>query len=163
MKLLLLIVLLLGVAAPAYCANPLENVLPAPLAAALQNASTVTLFSLDPAITLDELKGFERLRDWVVLGQTDLLDSSDRAAAATAITEAVKNWKGGAAMCFNPRHALRVTTKNHVYDFIVCFECSQMQVYDGRKRVAYLFVSGTQEVFDRILTTAKIPLPKPSR
>ncbi len=33
-------------------------------------------------------------------------------------------------MCFNPRHGFRVMLENRVVDFLICFECDSMYVFD---------------------------------
>jgi hypothetical protein len=68
------------------------------------------------------------------------------------------------AMCFNPRHAVRVLTPKHTYDFIVCFECGHAEVYvdSSTTPAADLFRSSDQDAWDALLSSAKVKLaPRP--
>ena len=39
-------------------------------------------------------------------------------------------------MCFNPRHGFKVTFENNrVVDFLICFECDNMYVFDFKDSV----------------------------
>ena len=43
-------------------------------------------------------------------------------------------------------------------DFVICFECLQTEVYMAGKGTRYLTTASPQQLFDKILRTAKVPL-----
>src|SRR4051812_43619303 len=63
-------------------------------------------------------------------------------------------------MCFDPRHALRVTANSHTYDLLLCYECQQLDVYEDDKRLLHLGATGSPEVLNALLMQLSIPLAK---
>jgi len=119
---------------------------------------------LDPAIDAGVSKDpHARLVHWRILGQTELLANQQRQTAITTLAEAIENFDGRVARCFEPRHALRVRAARGTYDFVICFACNSVGVWQGEKRVVTAGITGTQEPLDRILTAAKVPLAKSHR
>ncbi len=142
------------------------NTLPVEAVTALKTGTKFILFSLDPPSFRDpkppELKPAESHHGFKILGSTELLDAPSRASAIAAITDAVRNYNGVAAGCFNPRHSLRVITAAGVtYDFVACFECAGLQVYRGEEGLASTGLTGSQKRLDDFLTKANVPLSKP--
>lgn len=132
-----------------------ENKLPPEAEQALRAPDKVTLYSLEP---WDEpTPGDKTLRKVKVLGQTDL-DGERGAMAVAEFKAAVSGWDGMIAMCFDPRHALRVTAKAHTYDFLLCYECHQLYVYRDDKLLTTLGAAGSPKVLNELLSAAKLPL-----
>jgi len=161
MKPLFFILALLSAALPARGGAEMpKKVLPHELTTALQTASKVTLFSLDPSVLIiNRNDPRPRLGNWLILGQTNLA-KPQRSIAVKALIDAIKSFDGQSAMCFDPRHALRVTTPGHTYDFIICFACRQVWVWEGSQMIATAGITGPKKPFDDILTAAKVPLPR---
>ncbi|HEX8373504.1 MAG TPA: hypothetical protein VF585_12035 [Chthoniobacterales bacterium] len=161
MKALLLILILLAAPFTAKSGQRPENALPKHLAGALESATEVTLFSLDPKGDSAEANdSHPRLVHWRILGKTNIVDVQQRRAAVTSLMDAILNFNGLIAKCFNPRHALRVKTSTRTYDFIICFECNSAAVWEGKKRLTSVGITGTQKPLDDIFTAANVPLPK---
>jgi len=83
------------------------------------------------------------------------------AAAQTAITEfknAVPKTRQPMALCFDPRHALSIVSKGHAYDFLLCFQCAQMEISEDGKELAVISATGSDEVLNGMLKKAGIPL-----
>lgn len=142
------------------------NKLPDETVEALKSGVKFILFSLDPPITgeaeKENRKPEENHHGFKILGSTELVNAETKTSAIVSLTDAVSNFGGTGAGCFIPRHSLRViTSKGEIYDFVTCFECSQIEVYLGEKRIGGAGISGSQERLDEILTAAKIPLAKP--
>jgi hypothetical protein len=52
-----------------------------------------------------------------------------------------------------------VTHGSAVTDFVICFECKQVEVWGGDKEIAqYPITSSPQAIFNRVLEAATIPL-----
>jgi hypothetical protein len=150
--------LLLAILAVAQPANPAkENKLPPEAEQALRAPAKITLYSLEPW-DLSTPRG-KTLYGVKILGQTEL----DGKRSATAIAEfkaAVANWDGMIAMCFDPRHAIRVTAQGHTYDFLLCYECRQLYIYKDEGLLTSLGAAGSPKVLNDLLSAARIPLSK---
>ena len=164
------------------------NELPAEAVAALKSGTKYVLFSLEPPsasgkepqlnpkMTAEEvakelerfaaevrLKPEEGHHGYKILGSSELIEAASRASAVSAITDAVRDFHGGVALCFEPRHSLRVVSaEGTTYDFVACFECSQVAVYRGKERIGLAGMTGLQKPLDDLLTAAKVPLAKPA-
>lgn len=136
-------------------AAPPENTLPPAAAQALRAPGRVVLYSLEPwDHPAAGEKTFHKVR---ILGRTEL-DGTRSAAAIAELEAAVAGWDGLRAACFDPRHALRVTAKGHTYDFLLCYDCHQLEVYRDNKDFASLGAAGSPQVLDELLSAAKVPL-----
>ena len=101
-----------------------------------------------------------------VLGKIPLEGS--QAAAAAAEFRHTLIWilpspviSFSAAMCFNPRHGLRIESRGHEYDFLLCYECRQMDIFRDGKQIAHLFIRGSPTALNALLTQAHIPIETP--
>jgi hypothetical protein len=132
-----------------------NNNLPVEVSKALSAPDMVTLYSLEPwgrpAV------GEEALHEYKVLGHTDL-DKNQSAIAIREFRSALSGWDGIIASCFDPRHAIRVTAGNHIYDLLLCYACHQLYVYEGDKLIASLGAAGSSKILNGVLTGAKVPL-----
>jgi len=138
------------------------------IAQAIASAKTVALLSLEPgeAGSRDsdgECAGYCYF-GWPVLGQT-----TASPAAAKSIRKALSAWAAApapnaVAMCFNPRHGVRVQANGHTYDFVVCFECEQTQVFkdSASDPIATFYYKGRQADWDTMLSAANVPLATPA-
>lgn len=134
-----------------------KNRLPPSASLALSAPGNVILYSLEPEGEVDASEF--RLHYFKILGETEL-DKKRTITAINAFKTAISNWDGVIAMCFNPRHAIRIAAHNHTYDFLLCYECHQLSVYEDDKPLCGLGATGSPEVLNNLLTTAGIPLAK---
>ncbi len=154
--------LLLGafLGSPATAGADRPNNLPVAADQALASADSVVLYSLEPWTENPEAdrnwKG-AKFHGYNCLGQLRLTGQQ----AQTAIAEfkkAIPKEEGPMAMCFDPHHALRVVSGHHTYDFLLCFQCAQMEVYEDNKEIADLSASGSPDVLNGIFKKAGIPI-----
>jgi hypothetical protein len=146
--------------------DKLRSGIPAELMAALKQAEQFELMSLDPEhAKIKEARtgqvSSDTVHAWVVLGRTVIDDSETREKLIAALEAGAKENRGMYAACFNPRHAIRVKRQGEVIDFVICFECLAVNVYEGgsEKHTMHFAISPTpQPVFDDVLTKAGIPL-----
>src|SRR5256886_13151649 len=55
-------------------------------------------------------------------------------------------------ICFEPRHGIRVRKGERVTDFVICFECDQVQIWTNDQRTGgFVIGSSPQPIFDEIL------------
>ncbi len=89
-----------------------------------------------------------------------MLEQKQTASAIAEFKTAIGHWNGVLAMCFDPRHGLRVTANGQTYDLLLCYACNQLYVYRGDRLVTSLGVTGSPRVLNDLLAAAKIPLSK---
>jgi hypothetical protein len=121
-------------------------------------AASFELYSLDPGQDVDP-KDKARLHGWKVLGKTTLKRTDE---AGKALLQALdKSRVGLGAKCFDPRHAIHAEHDGKKVDVLICFECGWAYVYPSDGDHVILKIDRTAEkVFNKLLTDAKVPLPK---
>ena len=56
------------------------------------------------------------------------------------------------AMCFEPHHALRATHQGRTVEVVICFECTQLYVYDGRQEPGFAAIStAAEQILEQLL------------
>lgn len=128
---------------------------------ALRNAQVFEVYSLSAvsASAADKMKTRIQghLRGYQVLGKTLVTDKARRDRLVDAFTQAVANSSGDEPACFFPRHAIRTVYDGKVYDFVICFECIQVQVHGGLlSPFPYLVDKSVEPLFDDFLKEAKV-------
>jgi len=62
-------------------------------------------------------------------------------------------------LCFNPRHAIRYAVDGKNYDLLICFECGEIEAYEGDQRVAALLTGPyPQLIFNSLLSLHSLPI-----
>jgi hypothetical protein len=134
-----------------------ENKIPEDLLAILEKADQFELFSLSPDRPDEKPK--DAFHDWRVLGKTTVKDAEARKKLVAAFKKGVAENEGVAAACFNPRHGLRVKHDGKTADFVICFECFQVQAFLGDKQAkGFLVADSPAATFNDVLKEAKVPL-----
>lgn len=123
--------------------------LPAELAEVLKDAEEWTIYALQPEMEGPVEDGFH---GHAIRGQAMIDSRSDRAQLSHALAQGIAGNQDMMAHCFLPRHGIRAASGDRVCDLVICFECLQINVYDGGEERAaqVLTTSGPQRVFDRI-------------
>jgi hypothetical protein len=134
----------------------------------LEMASSFELYSLEPLADPDTHEPDydpngpgERLQGWRILGKTVVRDELTRRKLIDALKEGME--RGGPGFkCFDPRHAIRRTADGQSVDLLICFECGNVALFRGDRRVGgYPTVArSVQRVFDEVLKDAGVPLAK---
>jgi hypothetical protein len=120
-----------------------RNAIPAPAKAILERADRLEVLSLDPNLH-GSFHGYRVLK-------TVLVTSPDtRKALVSAFEQAVKENQGEMAMCFNPRHGLRATNGEKQEEFVICFQCLQVEAY-GETEAQFLVSRSAAPAFDEVL------------
>lgn len=134
-----------------------QNALPPQAVQALAQPSSVELFSLEPWAMPGGPS--ERFHDRSVLGSTDL-SVADGLKAAHALSTAVAGWDGIDAGCFDPRQALRVRSPQGTFDFLVSYQCHNLEVYQNNKLLVRIGIFGDSRELTDLLDAEKIPLSR---
>ena len=120
---------------------------------AINASDTITVFSLHPFPEFDASGTFvkppadQRVDSWRIHDSAVVSNHVDIAGLASALAAGMRENSGEAAMCFNPRHAIRLKDGR---DIIICFECWQMRVRRGDQTTYYLTSDGPEKTFDEI-------------
>jgi hypothetical protein len=132
-----------------------ENKMPKEAAVALHASGDITLFSLQPwgAATNDVT-----LHGYKILGQTELAGDQARIAVEAFESAVCKKRRKYTALCFDPRHAIRVRDSGQTYDFLLCYACGYLYIYRDNELISELDAGGSPKVLNDLLVAAKIPL-----
>ena len=125
-----------------------KNKIPATAAAILEQPDYFELLSLNPEY--QHTTSRSNFHGYRVLGRAAITDSEDRKKLVSAFERGVAENQGMIAACFNPRHGISVTRNGKRADFVICFECDQVESH----RVVeahFLISSSPKELFDSML------------
>jgi hypothetical protein len=155
MKLLIFIILGLATIGGLPAATPTPNAIPDEALKVLRSHNSATFYSLEP---------WERpnpedktLHGYKILGKTTL-DPKNEQVVEGAFEKAVSNWDGMIANCFDPRHALSLSSSGHIYDFLLCYNCHQLYIYKDDKVIASMGAAGSPKFLNSILAAAHVPV-----
>ena len=151
-----LCILFLGLPVSAIDAPPR---LPVQVLRALETPSEATLYSLHP----DPRAPYwfaSRFRGYRVLGRLPLKNEIHRLQVARAVAQAAQTYQGNFKCVFSPRHGLRVQSRGKTYDFLICYECSQMEVYAEEREIAELSIGGSPDLMNSMLRAAHVRIAK---
>ena len=152
-SLLLLVVIVSPVQAAQY-----ENKLPSDAADALHAPEKVILYSLEPLSTVTT--NDNALHGYKILGQATL-DGKQAVNAAAAFESAIcEKERELEFACFDPRHAIRVKSKGHTFDFLLCYACGHLYAYRDDKMISEYDAEGSPKVLNALLTANNVPLSK---
>ena len=144
--------------------RPLEELLPRQVRHVLENAETFELMSVSPGI-LDpkqhpgaEAIVVDKFMKFRVIGKMRVADAAARRELIGALYSGIVSARTQ-NMCYYPRHAIRATRKGKTAELVICFQC---WTYRGNgpdgQRLQGLITGGPQELFDKTLTAAGVPL-----
>jgi hypothetical protein len=121
----------------------------------LEHAEQFELFSLNPEY--QRRPGILDFHGYRVLRQISIASLETRGQLISALERGVHENQGATALCFNPRHGIRAVRKGRTADFVICFECLQVQV-TGEGAGGFLVSNSPKPVFDKVLREAHGPL-----
>ena len=139
--------------------------LPVELEDFLKNADEFTLFSLNPDPDFEH-KSTNTFQNHVILGQIKIKRSTTRASLIAALDDGIgadelhiPGVNYDLPNCFNPRHGIRAKKGDETVEFLICFECSQIQV-SSNKGKSWFFITTKKPaaVFNSILKKNGVPL-----
>lgn len=121
----------------------------------------ITLYSIDgrDEERRGEAKASEFFHGYPVLGKVEISDSGKRNELIAALKDGITRKPDSPAKCYWPRHGLRVTQKGKIVEFVICFECSRFEEFEGATKVRHELINrDIQPKFDKPLQDAGIPL-----
>jgi len=120
----------------------------------LEHADQFDLLSLDPLPRTPAKNTFHGRK---VLDRISVKDPEARRRLISALKMGPEENQGNIAMCFNPRHGIHVVHEGKQADFVICFECLQVEVY-GVGKGRFLVSDSPKAIFDKELQAAPAPL-----
>lgn len=138
--------------------------LPAGVSRAMADADEVTLYSLEPAGLGAEADpaAAGSFHGHKVLGSVTV-SGADRRKLVAALRRGVDDHDGSVAACFIPHHGVRLRTGERTTDLVVCFQCAQVKVYQGREVTSFLVSRSPRPAFNDLLDRAKVPVADAGR
>ena len=139
--------------------------IPARARAALEQGSGFELLSLDPAeVMLDDERVWlgPTFRGFRLLGRAPITDPAARDRLTRTLERAADRAGDNIDLCFDPRHAIRVSVDAKPVDFVICFECGAVETFfgdDDRPDDDQSFrILGDPDVFNAAAAVAGLPL-----
>ena len=128
----------------------------------LESIKKFELFSITPRLNLgaaaqDESKTFH---GYPVLGRREIENKPATREIVSSLNGDLHPHKANLCL-FSPRHALRIFYKESQADFLICYECGDVEKFNGNddKSPEWFSVDKpSKDVLNRYLSEAKIPL-----
>ena len=135
---------------------------PAAIEKLADSPSRVVLYSLDPDKRhIESVEPEKIFHDYVIRGRADITDAAERRAFLQALARGARDAVPNVIhACFNPRHALRIEQGSYAADFVICFECLQVQTCGFQPADFFLTSAAPQATFDESLRRHNLPLPE---
>ena len=129
--------------------------IPRVAASAMRDADSFELLSLHP----EPGRPDAAFHGFAVLGRAPVSDAATRRRLFDALQSGARWNVPLPALCFSPRHGIRATAGGRTVDLVICFECSQVKVWQGDRPAGMFIVSQSpQPAFDQALRDAGLPL-----
>jgi hypothetical protein len=128
--------------------------------AGLDTPEQLTLYSIDGRYFEpgQEPKAQEKFHGYPVLGKVEIADGDKRKEIVAALKEGLARSDGTRAACFWPRHAIRAVERGQTIDYVICFECYQLEAHAGGSKSMKPITREPQPVFNKHLKETGIPL-----
>lgn len=148
-------------------------------------ASSVELLSIHPSDVVIEVDPSEpasvvrkplttplgSFHEYPILGSVRVSDADELASIRQAVADLERDgeaWSGGVSACFSPRHCLRVSTSSGTTELLICYECTQVEIYSDGQRVGDIYFArhgtahaATPDRLNAVLKKHSIPLAAP--
>lgn len=125
------------------------------------NADQFTLYSIDgnsyPPLE-EPPADSPKFHRWPILGEADIAHADLRNELMDALAKGISESDGGMAKCFNPRHGLRIVENGQTTEYLICFECLQVQIYRGGEMDHELTSESPKDTFNRAVRNANMTL-----
>jgi hypothetical protein len=121
----------------------------------------ITLLSIDGNAYKagEEPKTPEHYREYPLLGKVEITDAGQREEIMRALQRGISEGTDFQAFCFWPRHTVLTEQHGHTREYIVCFECTWVAIYeDGNHSRTVTTSTHAKELFNRTLMDAGVPL-----
>ncbi|MFO0937382.1 MAG: hypothetical protein U0798_12805 [Gemmataceae bacterium] len=134
---------------------------PLPLAA-IEKAESLTLYSIDGRDYVDrdgeKTKTDETIHGYPVVGKVEIKDAEKRKAIVAALKTGLEQKDTKMAKCFWPRHAIRTVEAGKTIDYVICFECHQLELWAGERKTVFPLSDDPKPTMNKILMDANVTI-----
>jgi hypothetical protein len=127
----------------------------------MRSPEKLTLFSIDGTERWrrGKISASEYFRGYPILGKIEIEGAEQRQRLISALKQAVAT-SSGKPDCFWPRHALKVTENGATTEYVICFQCGQVEEYGAWNSWNRAISADFQPVFDAPLKAAGVPIAR---
>jgi hypothetical protein len=133
--------------------------------AVLEKATEWELLALDPFERKPDPKG--AFCEWKVQGKAAVKGADARKALLAALDKGIADHaqkrrkeleKGLLSQigCFQPRHGIRASAGGQTVEVLICFECTPVHFYLGKRKGAVSTDESPRDAFDQVLKDAGV-------
>jgi hypothetical protein len=109
----------------------------------LEKAERVDLLRINP---LPKDGNAEKMfHGHAVLSEVRVTSKDQRKKVAGFVGKTLHWNEGRTALCFEPNHGMRVVSGDKTTDFLICFSCNRVRIFEGDKQVAALPLAFTDK------------------
>ena len=139
----------------------LARVFPGNSRTVLDNATAITLYSLDGSIdrhlSPTSLPG--EFHGYQILGKT-VLSGVEKERVVSGFYDGLADKTAFRAACFCPHHGLRVMQREQSVDMVVCFTCTTVMTYSNGTQGSSPIGKAPEMHFNQLLTAAGAPFAR---
>jgi hypothetical protein len=121
-----------------------------------------SLFSLNPDPDFEH-KSTNTFQYHAILGQVQIKQTATRTSLILALNDGIGDETGLNLLprCFNSRHGIRAKKGDETIEFLIYFECSQIQVTSNKGKSWFVMTSARPATaFNNMLRRNGVPLPQ---
>lgn len=112
----------------------------------------VEVWSLDPSISPEQEKSNRsrpyRFHEFHSIGREEMKDKAAVQKLLFAVTLAIANGPDESMECFEPRHGLRIHGPAGFIDLVLCYECLQGELVEGKSTLCFSTSRQAEREFD---------------
>ncbi len=133
--------------------------LPATVNRAMNEPTSVTVFSLHPGSTVAPWYR-QRFHGFRILGQVTV-EGTEQKVVTASLKKILNDWNGAVPPCIlEPRHGVRITRGGRTIDFLICFQCQKMFIFSGGPSHLDRSFTGSADALNAVLRAAHVKLAK---
>jgi hypothetical protein len=91
-----------------------------------------------------------------ILGRVEMTSVQEKEKLLTAFARGIRKSNSLEYACFDPRHGIRIISEGATNDFVICFECQQVESFGFDSTQGFLISSSPRSTFDGFLDEYKI-------
>jgi len=132
---------------------------PIELRSPIMDATSAEVFSLLPGSPVDPPPQLEEeFNGYKALGKVAVTNAPEVRRLAAAIVEGVETSNEPPALCFFPRHGIRLETSGGRVDMVICYECRRLEIWHKGKLKEVGVSQSSKPMLNEILSNGQIPL-----
>lgn len=128
----------------------------------IEQADRITLYSLWPVPedhrSASQQKFEGELYGWPVLGKVEIESPKERSRVVQDLLTSIDENLGGEALCFEPRHALRLRRGSEEMELVICYHCGFLILHHGGATQHVALANSSKATLNSLLRKAGIKL-----